>query len=80
MHCISISLTEYALMAKIIFKDKASKNKHLVSYLCPHLFQGLKQYPCGIKLAGKRFSAFSQFLKHLSRSIRSELKLHLKLY
>ncbi len=40
-----------------------------------------KNDPRGINLARKRrFSAFSQFWKHLSRPIRSWLKLHLKLY
>ncbi len=48
---------------------KASNNKCLVSHLHPHLFQGLRKT---IRLARKRrFAAFSQFLKHLSRHIRS---------
>ncbi len=41
----------------------------------------LEKNPCSITLAGKRgFSAFSQFLKHLCRPIRSGLKLHPNLY
>ncbi len=56
---------------------KAIKNKCLGSHLCLHLFQGFKiYYQCSISMARMmRISAFSKFLKHLSRPIRNVLKI-----
>ncbi len=63
------------IVAHIYARSKASKNKCLVSHLHLCLIQGLRK-----KLSNWLERAFSQFLKHLSRPIRSRLRLHLKLY
>ncbi len=79
---ISHNFTIKCLLVHRQLSHKANKNKCIVSHLHPCLFQGLrKNDTSAIRLAGmRRFSAFSQFVKHLSRTIRSGIKLHLKLY